>query len=388
MSKRDEPRNPFRYGALAFDDAFTDRDRELRELKADIRNGQDVVVFAPRRYGKSSLVLRALQDLRRQGVLSAQVDLMTAPTKEKLAEKLAKAIHEGIASPLYRARERALGVFRGLRITPTVTIDPEDSSVSFGFEPGRAPADVDATVERLLTLPGELAADRGRVVALVLDEFQEVVEIDPNLPKLMRAVFQAQPEVAHVYLGSKRHMMRSIFNDENEPFWRSAKQVELDVIRPDLFAPFIAERFRSTGKRIDDEAVDTVLAKTAGHPYATQELCYFTWEATDLRSTATPLHVRVGLEGVLRSEHAHFSLIWEDASAGQRLLLSALAAEPGRPYSEDYRRRHRLPAATNVQKALVALRRRELAAKREDGAYEIVEPFLAEWIERTLESAP
>ena len=383
MSNRDEPRNPFRYGALAFDEAFTDRERELRELKSDIRNGQDVVVFAPRRYGKSSLVLRALLDLRRQGVLSAQVDLMTAPTKEKLAEKLAKAIHEGIASPLYRARERALGVFRGLRITPTVTIDPEDSSVSFGFEPGRAPADVDATVERLLTLPGELAADRGRVVALVLDEFQEVVEIDPNLPKLMRAVFQAQPEVAHVYLGSKRHMMRSIFNDENEPFWRSAKQVELDVIRPDLFAPFIAERFRSTGKRIDDEAVQSVLTKTAGHPYATQELCYFTWEATDLRSTATPLHVRVGLEGVLRSEHAHFSLIWEDASAGQRLLLTALAAEPGHPYSEDYRRRHRLPPATNVQKALAALRRRELVGKREDGSYAIVEPFFAEWLSRS-----
>jgi hypothetical protein len=194
--------------------------------------------------------------------------------------------------------------------------------------------------------------------------------------------------VAHVYLGSKRHMMRSIFNDENEPFWRSAKQVELGVIRPDLFAPFIAERFRSTGKRIDDEAVETVLEKTAGHPYATQELCYFTWEATDLRSTATPLHVRVGLEGVLRSEHAHFSLIWEDASAGQRLLLTALAAESGHPYSEDYRRRHRLPPATNVQKALAALRRRELVAKREDGSYEIVEPFFAEWIERTLESAP
>jgi hypothetical protein len=41
--------------------------------------------------------------------------------------------------------------------------------------------------------------------------------------------------------------------------------------------------------------------------------------------------------------------------------------EPGRPYSEEYRRHHRLPAATNVQKALAALRRRELVAKREDG---------------------
>ena len=380
MSKRSEPKNPFRYGALAFDEAFTDRERELRELKSDIRNGQDVVVFAPRRYGKSSLVLRALQDLRRQGVLSAQVDLMTAPTKEKLAEKLAKAIHEGIASPLYRARERALGVFRGLRITPTVTIDPEDSSVSFGFEPGRAPADVDATIERLLTLPGELAADRGRVVALVLDEFQEVVEIDPNLPKLMRAVFQAQPEVAHVYLGSKRHMMRSIFNDENEPFWRSAKQVELGVIRPDLFAPFIAERFRSTGQADRRRGGRDRAREDRGAPVRDAGALLLHLGGDRPALDATPLHVRVGLEGVLRSEHAHFSLIWEDASAGQRLLLTALAAEPGHPYSEDYRRRHRLPPRRTCRRRSPHCGVASSSRSATDGSYAVVEPFFAEWI--------
>ena len=388
MPRRHDPAlNPFRYGALAFDETFTDRESELRELKADIQNGQDVVVFAPRRYGKSSLVLRAVKDLSKRGVLTAQVDLMTTATKEKLAEKLAAEIHRGIASRLYRARERALGVFRGLRITPTVTIDPDDASVSFGFEPGRAPSDVDATLERLLTLPGELGRERDRRVALVLDEFQEVVQIDPSLPKLMRAVFQAQPEVAHVYLGSKRHLMQAIFNDENEPFWRSAKQFELGVIRPDLFAPFIAERFRTSGKRIDDAAVGVVLEETGGHPYATQELCYFTWEATDRGETATPLHVRVGLGGVLRSEHAHFSLLWDGASAAQRLVLAALAVEPGHPYREGFRRRHRLPAATNVQKALAALVRREVVAKAPDGSYAIVEPFLAEWVTRTIAQA-
>lgn len=51
--------NPFRYGALALDEAFTDRERETAELKADALNGQDVVLFAPRRYGKSSLVWRS-----------------------------------------------------------------------------------------------------------------------------------------------------------------------------------------------------------------------------------------------------------------------------------------------------------------------------------------
>ena len=61
------PTNPFRFGALALDEAFADRERELAELVADVRNGQDVVIFAPRRYGKSSLVWRARQALRHGG---------------------------------------------------------------------------------------------------------------------------------------------------------------------------------------------------------------------------------------------------------------------------------------------------------------------------------
>jgi hypothetical protein len=372
--------NPFHYGALALDEAFTDRAAELAELERDILNGQDVVIFAPRRYGKSSLVWRVQQNVIAKRVLVAHVDLMTTPTKEKLAEKLAEAIHEDVASMLYRARERALSVFRGLRITPSIQIDPNTGSVSFAFEPGLRREDVDATLERLLALPGELGAERRRKVALVFDEFQEIVEIDPNLPKLMRAVFQRQPEVSHVYLGSKRHMMQQIFNDENEPFWRSAKQLELSVIEPADFRDFIARRFGSTGKRIDGEAVDAILELTGGHPYATQELCYFVWEATPARRVARRTDVEQGLEGVLRSEHAHFSLIWDRASAVQRVLLAALAAEPGHPYSQEYRRRHRLPPQTNVQRALTTLVRSELVTKRADGAYAISEPFLAQWV--------
>ena len=196
--------NPFQFGALALDEAFTDREAEIAELRADVRNGQDVVVFAPRRYGKSSLVWRASQELLREKVLVASVDLMTTPTPAKLAEKLARAIHDDIASPLLRARER-LRIFGDLKVSPTITVDANTGAPSFSFSVTERPEDIDATLERLLELPGELAAERGRAVALVLDEFQEVIDIDPRLPRLMRAVFQQQPEVAHVYLGSKRH---------------------------------------------------------------------------------------------------------------------------------------------------------------------------------------
>ena len=133
--------NPFRFGDLALDDTFADRAQELKELTSDMRNGQNVVVFAPRRYGKSSLMWRASQQLiRRHEVLVAQVDLMKTPTRERLAEKLAESIYEDIASTLFKVRERAVGAFRGLRLTPAISLNT-DGTLGFSFQAGARPQD-------------------------------------------------------------------------------------------------------------------------------------------------------------------------------------------------------------------------------------------------------
>ena len=378
------PANPFRFGALARDEAFTDRDDEVAELLSDARNGQDVVIFAPRRFGKTSLVDRVAQRLVRERVLVGQINLMKAPTKEKLAEKLAGTVYDAIAGPLPRAKDFGARIFRGLRITPTMTVDPETGALSFGFGAGHHAEDVDATLERLFELVAQVAAERERTALLILDEFQEIIELDPKLPKLLRSVLQEQPDVAHFYLGSKRHMMERIFNDANEPFWRSAKQLELGPIAPEPFAAFIAKRFADTGRKTDPAVVDRVLEITHGHPYATQELCYFLWEETPARRTATPERLAAAIERVLRSEHTHFSLIWDRASANQKLVLQALAREAGHPLAEDYRRRHALRAVSSTQKALEALARDELVG-RERGRAWIVEPFLAEWVRANVQ---
>lgn len=373
--------NPFNFGDLALDAAFTDRETELLELEADMRNGQNVVIFAPRRFGKSSLVWRAAQEVSRDGVLVAQIDLMRAASKEQLAALLSRAVYDDVATPIFRARDRAADVFRNLRVRPVMTVDPSDGGLGFSFAAGHKREDIDATLERLFELPAELGAERGRRVVLVFDEFQEIVQLDPRLPALMRAVFQEQPDVCHVYLGSKRSMMRRLFNDRNEPFWRSARQMELGPIAPELFTPFIHERFVSTGKTIDDEAVAALLAITGGHPYATQELCYSVWEETSAGGPANPETVDSALAQVLRSENAHFSRVWETSSRVQRLVLQALALEPANAItSSDYRARHDLPAPSTVQKAFQALVRDELVARHGPGAYQIAEPFLAEWI--------
>jgi hypothetical protein len=375
--------NPFRFGDIAVDDAFADREQEVAELTADAWNGQNVVVFAPRRYGKTSLVERVAHDLTRKRALVAQVNLMKAATKEQFVEHVMRAVHDDVASPLTRARDGALQLFRGLRVTPRISLDPADGSVTFSIDGAHSDEDIDATLGRLLELPARLAAERKRHVVLIFDEFQEVVSLDPHLPALLRSVFQEQPHVGHIYLGSKRHMMERIFNDQNEPFWRSAKHMELGPIPAGEFTRFVRARFAATGKSIEPEAADALVDITGGHPYGTQELAYAVWQATPPGATAGLPELDAALDAVLRSEHSHFARIWEKATRNQRLILQALATEPGHLLAAAYRARHRLGTPSTVQYAAGTLVEDELIGKQPGGSYRIVEPFLADWVRRT-----
>src|SRR5437762_2911667 len=108
------PSNPFRYGAVARGEYFTDRERELAALSADVRGGQDVVVISRRRMGKTSLVEAAIDELRAEGMLIAYLDLFGSPTKQELADDLAQALSDGLLRPIERTADRIRSWFSHL----------------------------------------------------------------------------------------------------------------------------------------------------------------------------------------------------------------------------------------------------------------------------------
>ncbi len=378
--------NPFTFGALARKEAFIDREPELDALLGDLRSGQDVVLLAPRRYGKSSLALQAMRRAGEEEILVAYCDLLRTPTKERLAGALARAITDELMSPLEGILERAAAVIRGLRVRPSMEVDPDGLGVRFMFEPTRNSVDIDDTLERLFALPGEIGEERGRRTALVLDEFQEIVRLDPSLPNLMRAVFQTQPDVSHLYLGSKRHVMDALFNDRNEPFWRSARHMELGRIPPEAFGPYLRNRFAETERDADTGAVDLILEMTDGHPYATQELAFFTWGHVPRGHHTRTADVRSGLTDVLRAEHNNLERIWDTTTANGRLVLLALRSGPLNLFAEETRRTFGLPTSTFVQRASKGLLRDDIIEKQPDGRYAIAEPFLGHWLDRLSSS--
>lgn len=376
------PHNPFRFGDVAVGDHFTDREAELAALLGDLRSGQNVLVLAPRRFGKTSLMAEVMARLRREDVLVAYVDLLRVTSREQLAGYLATAVYEGLVPPVERALHRLGELFRELPLRPKVAINP-DGSPSFEFGVGAEPQDVDATIDRLLALPGRVAAQRHRRAALVLDEFQEVIALDPGLPARLRSVFQFQAEVAHVYLGSRQHLLRQVFTEANQPLYNSARVVSLGPIPPQAFGPFIAARFRETGLEVTEPAIDRLLEITQGHPHDTQKLCSFTWAlAATEGGPATPATVDAALRQVLQTETARYAELWDSLTPNQRRMLEALARTGAGVgvLSEAFRRRHRLGPYASAARALDALVERGLVERTGKDAVEVPDVFLRLWL--------
>jgi len=374
--------NPFRYGGVARDLHFANREDELRTLKQNIRSGQNVVVISPRRYGKTSLVDRAITQLRAQGILVAYLDLFRTPTKSQLADDLAQALYDGLVSRVERAIKKAVAFFSHLPVAPRFTVT-EDGRPAVEFTAFASGEDLDKTLAGLLELPGRIAKDRDRRVALVLDEFQEIVAIDEGLVGVMRAIFQDQDDVAHVFVGSKRHLMEMLFMDKTQHLYRAAKPLPVGPIAPQKFARFIRRRFDASDEVITDETVTRVLALTGGRPYETQALCSFVWEqAREEGAPATPEVLDRALVRLLEAESARATAVWDGLSRHQRALLRAVAAEGNRIYSESYRRRHKLGSASSVTTSIKALEAKELA-QGSGGNYEVADVFVGEWIRRS-----
>jgi len=314
-------------------------------------------------------------------------DLFRATSKQRLIDELGTAVYRGLATPVDRARLAAVDLFRMLPLQPKISLG-RDGTPAVEFSPLALPQDQDRAIEQLLSIPEQFAQERKRRVVVMLDEFQEIVTLDPALPAVLRSIIQAQKQVSYVFLGSRRHLLTQAFTARNEPLYRSARPLPLGPIPAADFRRYIRSRFESTEVLIDDEAIGRVLEITGGHPHDTQELCHFAWDAASGAGVvATREVVDRALRQVVEAEDARYTTLWDSMTRPQRSLLLALSREPGKgQYSESFRQRHQLGSVGTVQKSLRALLARDIVEGSSVHGYRVPDVFLREWIEVNIDA--
>ena len=124
-------KNPFVYGEEVSGDSFCNREEEIKEILRDIKNSQNVIIFSPRRYGKTSLIKKVLQ--RARGILTFYVDLYPAINKQKFIEQYASGISKGLTGK----KEFILKIIRNLLpslIPKIVMTDSGEWKFEFNFD--------------------------------------------------------------------------------------------------------------------------------------------------------------------------------------------------------------------------------------------------------------
>ena len=372
--------NPFAFGIFVSGEQFYDRVEIRADLLRYIHNRQNVLLYGPRRYGKSSLASDVAEELRREGRVCIWFDMMKVNSLDHFVKEYAKAAY-AVASRTERNLQKVLDFFRALR--PKVSIGA-DGETAFGID--LAPGGVGPeTVEEVLSLPERLAGD-GRIVVF-FDEFQEIGRLssDLALERTFRSVIQRQTKVDYVFLGSKTHTLKRMFTDAARPFYESAAVLCMGKPPEDESVAFLMSRFASVDVECSESVAQSIRKAANNVPYYLQALGAETFDRVKLqaRRTVRTEDVAAAVEKLRRQKRDVFDTRLETLTAGQRTLVSALAHEETDEFSEDYRHRHGLGVYTTVVSASKTLLDRGIL-ECEGGVYRVADPFFAAYLREAV----
>jgi hypothetical protein len=369
--------NPFHYGTPVEGVRFTGRERELEAVLSRMRNGVNVVLLSPRRYGKTSLLLRAEAELSRGARPAAVVkaNVLRSRDLSTLVAQLTASAYHVPGGRWHRARQAVPEFLRRLRLRPTVTFD-DQGKPAFAFAADLASPDADDVIADLYGLLDEEVGSRPAV--LVLDEFQAITAHGAHLPDLLKALADAHPRVSLVVAGSRRHLMERLVTAEGAPLYGMAQKVALGPIPDEVMAAFLRERAAAGARPMGEEAARLTLALAGPVPNDIQHLAYEAFELAGRRIDGAA--VLRGLDQAVAHEASGYAEVFAGRPPGQRRVLVALAAGLAQPvFSAAFARAVGLAGSNSVKRAVDALEADEIVTLR-DGRPAVADPFFAAWL--------
>jgi uncharacterized protein len=362
--------NPFVYSRPIAPDDVIDRDDETHRLLSSAVGGHYVRLYAPRKFGKTSLVRRVLRDAEREeGMIPILVDLYGVLSIADVAIRFERAYARQLKGRV-RARieeflqSTGLGLSLGaLGISARLQLDPR--------------ADPLPALHALLDLPLRLEEGGGFRALVVLDEFQDITKVK-EMDAILRSHIQFQGEVASfVFAGSEPGLMRELFEHTERPLYGAAVPMRLERLADADIAAYIAARFRETRRSVGD-ALNPLIAAAQGHPQRAMLLAYRLWEEVEAGGTATLADWRRAHRAALAELQPEFDAHWRRLTTNEQKALRAVVAGDGSPFQR--RVLERLDLAKSTARASLRSLAANAIVEQQDERYVLVDPLLAEWI--------
>ena len=358
LNFKEQLMNPFKFGTIVEDEYFTDRVNELEQIKQMLDSENHLVLISPRRFGKSSLVAKALQQIGRPSIT---IDFMKVLNVEDLASQILRQVFR------IHKFEKIKHLMKFFRVVPTLSYNPMTEGMDVSFVPSVGKSS--AMLEDSLDLLEKVSSVKNRLI-VVFDEFQEVNSIDKTLARQLRAIMQRQKGLNYIFMGSQESMMEEIFEKKKSPFFHFGERMNLKKIPYGDFYAYIESRLPDIPAPQKASITEEILKFTDVHPYYTQQLSAAVYNAIEYgKIKENP--VAYAIKKQVEEHSLDYERLWANMNRTDRKVMIALANRSN-PMAD------RSVASSTLFSSIKRLLKQGYVIKTT--GYGLEDPFFGEWI--------
>lgn len=367
------PNNPFLISGYYAPEYFCDRDKETCTITDALYNGRNITLIAPRRMGKTGLIMHVFHRLRHESkeISTFYMDIYSTQNLGDFVKLFANTVLGQLDSVPQKALARVSQFIKSCR--PIFTFDEMTGMPKATIE--LAPASEEATLKEIF----DYLKSTDRRCYIAIDEFQQIAAYpEKGVEALLRSYIQFLPNVNFIFAGSKHHVMQEMFLSAKKPFYQSTQILSIGSIAADVYYDFASSFFIRQGRVLPNGIFEMIYNRFDGHTWYIQCLLNRLYSYSEVIDEK--LLVYAMTEIVEESTFAYENLV-KAYPAGSIRLLKAIASE-GRvveALSGEFISRYGLKAASSVSSALRRLVDHEMVYKTDNG-YIVYDRFMGEWL--------
>lgn len=259
--------SPFPYHGPLRPEQVKGRDDLVADLTERLTARLVTAVLGPRRFGKTSVLVRVADDLARAGTSVVWVDLYEITSMSDLALRFDAALAD------------ASGPVRGRLFSIAASVDLNLGLLKVGFARRRGDRpDPSGTLHLLLDTLVRAASEKPTVI--VFDEFPGIARVDGAAGLLRTKLQHHFQQIGIVFAGSQPSLMRAMFTEKAMPFYAQADLVTIGPFSLGAAIDIVDDGFASTGRDAGRLGA-SIHGFTGGHPHRTMQLADAAWRAAE-----------------------------------------------------------------------------------------------------------
>lgn len=369
--------NPFVTNGYAGVEYFCDRVKETEDISKWLRNGNNIALISPRRYGKTDLIRHCFAQKEIQDhYYTFIIDIYSTKSLSDMVNKMGRAILDVLKPKGKRHWEQFLNIVHSLQAGVTYdAMGLPSLNVSVGDI-----TNPNNTLDEIFHYLNQ--ADKRCLVAI--DEFQQILKYDDtNVEAALRTYVQYCSNANFVFMGSQRHLMGSMFVSPNRPFYKSVTVMNLNLIDMEKYWDFCRMHFEKAGKSIEKSLVEQLYARFEGVTFYLQKVMNVLYMRTSEGGRCSVEDLQPAIDYIVAFTQPMYEDLMYLLPEKQSLVLKAIAddGKVSQITSGKFAKRHSLPSPSAVKSAVNALLDKDLITQTK-GVYQVYDKFLALWLRR------